>query len=410
MAISQEDFQRAVSKSIMGGPSPFLEETHRGLPVVVTFSGESVRWIGKATADRTIFGGGKYQTYPTFLGVSPYRIVLFGQTRGDNLCQSVWFEVDFEGMVYKARKGRKRLQYARLFVSPPELKGAISKSIHFVHRATGVHGKEYEVGQYPLQWIESYDRQARKFRRGGAQAVYDQLMEAYRKRVPVPVTALWYLAYKPREAVRISLPGGDTATTGASAPQVEPGGASRPAAPAAVAQPTTPRPEASAPSAAMSASGATCAACGAPMRPGSTFCGKCGAPLEGSAVAEGLACPGCGATVEEDWRVCPQCGQKLILECPECGGRIEEHWRICPHCHHDLKSSDSDSDPTLEQEVQSSCPQCGEPVEADWRICPVCTTPLRLKCPECGERVEFDWRTCPFCATPLPTVPAADEG
>lgn len=407
MAISQEDFQRAVSKSIMGGPSPFLKEFQGGLPMVITFSGESVRWIGKATADRTIFGGGKYQTYPTFLGVSPYRIVLFGETLRDSLCQSVWFEVDFEGMVYKARKGRKRLQYTRLFISPPELKGAISKTIHFVHRATGVQGREYEVGEYPLEWIERYDHQSRKFRRGGAQGVYAQLMEAYRRRAPVPVTALWYLAYKPREAVRITLPSGDTAAASASVPEVEPVGASRPVASAPPA-PVKPGPQASTPPAAVSTSGAACPTCGAPTRPGSTFCGKCGAPLEGNAVAEGVACPGCGATVEEDWRACPQCGQKLILECPECGEEVKEHWKICPHCHHDLELSEPE--PPADQEAQRSCPECGEPVEPDWRICPVCTTPLSIKCPECGERVEFDWSTCPFCATPLPTVPAADEG
>lgn len=383
MPLGQEDFQRVVSgKVIQGGPSPFYKRYQGGLPRVVTFAGEEVRWIGRVTTDQSVFGGSRYETYRTFLGVSPYRVVFFTKTGGDDLLsQSVWFDVDFEGLIYSARKGRKRLEYARLVVSRPELTGTVSKSITFRHRAVDTSGKEHQVAAYPMAGIKWYDPATGKFVRGKAQAVYEQLLEAYHGRAAVPVTALWYLAYKPEEASRILLSGG-SGQDGPVPPAPAPGLRTE------VVQP---------------ASGpVTCRGCGAALRAGAVVCGRCGLRVQEGGTKAVMVCPGCGLAVEESWRACPACSRKLVYECGGCGQLVRSHWKVCPFCQTGLSPGDTEEPESTEPPLQL-CPVCSEPVQADWRVCPACRTRLHLTCPACDQPVEHTWRVCPFCEAELPS-------
>jgi uncharacterized Zn-finger protein len=333
------------------------------------------------------------------VGVTPYRVIFYrAATVFSDLCRSYWFEVDVAGRTWQRGRVRKK-EYAAVGLARPVFKkGVVGRQIVVAGRLTRTNGREDKVFEHELSGLEWLNPAAGKFEGRKGQNLYDQLMQYYEDRIPIPVDALWLMENNTRRAILIS-PG-----QGAE-DRVEAGGAEETEAlsetdEALVAEGPGEEDLVRAGVVAEEEEGQACPQCGTLLRVGITFCGKCGHHLEEDSTtpAEEVAVQGSGEAQ------CPQCGRSLragVTFCGKCGYQLGEGASRGPGEKEPAAEESPEREGSAETASGAVCPECGKPTEDGWQACAYCGARLALECAECGKAADPGWVACPYCGTSL---------
>lgn len=416
MEISQGDLERLMENWSNGTPSPFYKRKDRlrgGEPIAVaTFADERVQWIGKV--DTEMFSTRNKKDFGIYMGLSRYRVVFYrAATVFSDLCRSYWFEIDTGGRTWQKGRVRKKEYQAAGLARPRFKKGVVGRQILIAGNLTRVDGQVDTVFQHELSGLEWLNPQSGKFEGRKGQDLYDQLIEAYDRRLPISASDLWLMENDTRRA--IVTPGSGAAAGGEQRAE-----AVASEAPAALLAAPADGNEAEegpievATEVSEEVGEGVCPQCGNQLRPGIDFCGKCGHQLGGEdAVAEVEvaekesaegACPECGHPLKSGIRFCGKCGHQLgeeepgtqqVEEPPEEEGKLTEPEESTEVAEAPVGES------AAESEEGGGCPQCGKAVEQDWQVCPYCGATLASECPECGKATQLDWAACPYCGAAL---------
>jgi hypothetical protein len=395
MKIGQGEFAGLMDGWCMGSPSPFYKRKDRlrsGEPIAVaTFVGERAHWIGKVDTD--MFSTRGKTDFGVYMGITPYRLIFYrAASVFSDLCRSYWLEVDVEGRTWQRGRVRKK-EYSAVGLARPRFKkGLIGRQILIAGCWTRTTGREETVFEHELAGLEWMNPATGKFEGGKGQALYDQLVEAYEKRIPISVGDLWLMDKDTHTAI-VTSPGAaaegrDVAAVPVTAESVEEG--------ALVQMEVAPVIE--------EEEGEDCPQCGHRLGPGAVFCGKCGhrlepAPLEDEAVKTEVF------VREAETELCPECGQPVrpgVQFCGKCGCRlVGEEEPIEPSEEAPAAEKGVEGELPEEPVLEAHCPQCGKPAEADWVACPYCGGRMTSGCGACGAATEPEWVVCPLCGEAL---------
>jgi len=314
-----------------GRLSPMPKHPSQDDPLqMVTLPDEKIRWFGKLDADIEMFGrtgvgsSSKYTTFDILVGASSYRLIFFlekGLIKSSFDSRSYWFDVDLEDTIWHHKKGLRKREYTSLHLAPPTYKKSlVSREIIITNVATRADGKQENTFECTLSSLKWLDPQTRKFEKGKADQLYQQIMEFYNQRQPATFLTLCLLVDDPESLKDIFFatePAEGQAIQVTEAATPRPG--TKPAEGQAIqvdAPVEKPKP---APKPAIRPV-SVCSACGKAIKPGAKFCGGCGARF--NAVPESPTkktqkkagpptCPGCEKPIEPDWKACPYCGRPL---------------------------------------------------------------------------------------------------
>jgi hypothetical protein len=364
-----------------------------------TLPDESITWIGTVHSDPIMFMkvGSKYGIADVMVGISPYRIIFCGKPTLSNrvYSRSYWFEVDFEGTIWKRGTLRKK-EYTGLVLSPPKYKkGVLSREIVLTNRSTRADGRQDKTFETTLSSLKWNNPHSGKFEGGKGDEFFKQIMYFYEQRQTVTLRTLLLLTSDPealeeemysvappeRRAIQVE----EVASLTPVAKPVErpPVVVSTPAAkPELEKKPVTPpmvKPKAAKKPVPAPATTAVCPSCGKALKADARFCGNCGArfdekdpvhaekpePKPSPAVA---LQPKAATPIK---KVQPA-GTPPATACPSCGKPLKPGAKFCGSCG--ARFDEIQVKPVKERKAKSPavCPNCGKPVEIGWKGCPFC--------------------------------------